>query len=154
MRLHFVWIGKTKDRRCAGLIEDYVERIGRFVPVEISELRESGGMTPEQIIQRESAKLGEAIGKDDLVVLLDERGPGMTSIELSDFIGRKQRGGTKRLAFVIGGFAGVDQNLRDRADTLLSLSRFTLTHEMARVILTEQIYRAFTILAGFPYHKV
>lgn len=154
MRLHFVWIGRTKDRRCAGLVEDYVERIRRFVPVEISELREPGGSDPDQIIQRESVKLCEAIEKDDLVVLLDERGREMTSTELADFIGRKQSDGTKRLAIVIGGFAGVDQNLKNRADTLLSLSRLTLTHEMARVILTEQLYRAFTILAGFPYHKV
>ncbi len=153
MRLHFVWIGKTKDRRCAGLIEDYIERIQRFTPVEISEIREPGGSDPDQVVQREGVRLSAAIEKDDLVALLDERGQAMTSSELAGFLQRKQNGGTRRLALVIGGFAGVDAALKERADITLSLSKFTLTHELARVVLTEQIYRAFTILAGFPYHK-
>lgn len=154
MRLHFVWIGKTKDRHCAGLIEDYLERIRRFAPVEISEIREPGGREPGQVIQRESDRLRAAIEKDDLVILLDETGEALTSTQLAGLIEQKQNTGTKRLALVIGGFAGVDADLQRRADKLLALSKFTLTHELARVVLTEQIYRAFTILAGFPYHKV
>lgn len=149
MRLHFVWIGKTKDRHCAALIEEYVGRIRRFAPVEISELRDPG----EQGVARESARLGAAMEKDDFIVLLDETGQAMTSAEVAGFLEQRQLGGTKRLAFVIGGFAGVDKQLKGRADALLSLSRLTLTHELARVVLTEQIYRAFTLLAGFPYHK-
>jgi 23S rRNA (pseudouridine1915-N3)-methyltransferase len=154
MRLHFVWIGKTKDRRCAGLIEDYLERIRRFAPVEVSEIREPGGDDPQEVIRREAVRLSAATENDDLIVILDENGASMTSTELAGFIERHQKRGTKRIALVIGGFAGVDATLKGRADQLLSLSRFTLTHEMARVVLTEQIYRAFTILAGFPYHKV
>ena len=154
MRLHFVWIGKTKDRRCAGLIEDYLERIRRFAPVEVSEIREPGGDDPEQVMRREGARLSAAIENDDLVVILDEKGSPMSSTELAGFIDRHQKMGTKRIALVIGGFAGIDESLKGRADQLLSLSKFTLTHELARVVLTEQIYRAFTILAGFPYHKV
>lgn len=154
MRLHFVWIGKTKDRRCAGLIEDYLERIRRFAPVEVSEIREPGGDDPEEVIRREAIRLRAAIENDDLIVILDEKGAAMTSTELSDFIDRHQKRGTKRVALVIGGFAGIDEKLKGQADQLLSLSRFTLTHEMARVVLSEQIYRAYTILAGFPYHKI
>lgn len=154
MRLHFVWIGKTKDRRCAGLVDDYTERIGRFAPIETDELREPTGNDPLQLIQRECDRISTAIERDDHVVLLDERGREMTSVEFARFLEMRQREGTKRLAFVIGGFAGVDDRLKQRADTQLALSKFTLTHEFARVLLTEQIYRAFTILAGFPYHKV
>lgn len=154
MRLHFVWVGKTKDRRCAGLVEEYLERIRRFAPVEVSEIREPGGDDPEMVMRREGARLSAAIENDDLVVILDEKGAPMSSTELAGFIQRQQTSGTKRIALIIGGFAGIDEQLKGRADQLLSLSRFTLTHELARVVLTEQVYRAFTILAGFPYHKV
>ena len=75
------------------------------------------------------------------------------SPELAEFINAKQQAGIKRLAFVIGGFAGVSDAVKQRSDFQLSLSRMTLTHEFARVLLTEQIYRAFTLLAGLPYHK-
>ncbi|MEY4167271.1 MAG: 23S rRNA (pseudouridine(1915)-N(3))-methyltransferase RlmH [Blastocatellia bacterium] len=153
MRLHFVWIGKTKDRRCAGLTEDFMERIRRFTSVELSEIRETGGDDADQTIRREGARLLAAVEKDDVVVVLDEKGVAMTSGELAGFIDRQQLSGTKRLAFVVGGYAGIDASLRGRANLLLSLSRFTLTHELARVVLTEQIYRAFAILAGHPYHK-
>jgi 23S rRNA (pseudouridine1915-N3)-methyltransferase len=71
----------------------------------------------------------------------------------SDFIRERQQAGTKRLAFVIGGFAGVSDEVKKRADVQFALSRLTLTHELARVVLTEQIYRAFTLLAGLPYHR-
>lgn len=153
MKLHFVWIGKTKDRRCAELIADYLDRIKRFAPHEVSELKEQGSGDEKRIIAAESAKLLDAIEKDDFVVVLDERGRAMSSPELAEFLDKRQQAGTKRLAFVIGGFAGISDELRQRANLQFSLSQLTLTHELARVILTEQIYRAFTIMAGLPYHK-
>lgn len=153
MKLHFVWIGKTKDRHCAGLVADYLDRIKRFAAHEVSELKEQGSGDEKRVIAAESVKLLAAIEKDDFVVLLDERGREMSSPQLAEFISARQQDGIKRLAFVIGGFAGVSDELRQRANLQLSLSRMTLTHELARVVLTEQIYRAFTILAGLPYHK-
>lgn len=153
MKLHFVWIGKTKDRHCASLIAEYLDRIKRFAPHEVSELKEQGSGDEKRIIAAESVKLLGAIEKDDFVVLLDERGRELSSPQLAEFINARQQDGIKRLAFVIGGFAGVSDELRQRANLQLSLSRMTLTHELARVVLTEQIYRAFTILAGLPYHK-
>jgi 23S rRNA (pseudouridine1915-N3)-methyltransferase len=147
MRLHFVWIGKTKDRNCAALVEDYLERIARFAKCEVGELKEQAN------IAAESVKLLSAVEQDDYIVLLDENGREFSSPELAEFIGRQQQVGIKRLAFVIGGFAGVSDDLKQRANLRLSLSRMTLTHELARVILTEQVYRAFTLLAGTPYHK-
>ena len=154
MRLHFVWIGKTKDRRCAALVTDYLERIARFAPCEVSELKEQSGTTDERrVMAAEGVKLLAAIERDDYVVLLDESGKQLSSPELADFIAARQQAGIKRLAMVIGGFAGVTDEVKQRARMRVALSRLTLTHELARVVLTEQIYRAYTLLAGLPYHK-
>lgn len=153
MKLHFVWIGKTKDRHCAALIADYLDRIKRFAACEVSELKEQGSRDEKRVIAAESVKLLAAIEKDDFVVLLDERGETMTSPEMAEFIAARQQAATKRLAFVIGGFAGVSDEVRGRVNRQISLSRMTFPHELARVVLTEQIYRAFTLLGGLPYHK-
>lgn len=154
MRLHFVWVGKTRDRNCAALVSDYLSRIKHFAPCEVSEIREPGGSGDEQrVIAAEGRKLLAVLERDDYVVLLDERGQQLSSTELAEFIAARQRNGSKRLAFVPGGFAGVSDDVRQRANLQLSLSRMTLTHELARVILTEQVYRAYTLLAGLPYHK-
>jgi 23S rRNA (pseudouridine1915-N3)-methyltransferase len=153
LKLHFVWIGKTKDRHCAALTAEYLDRIKRFAGCEVSELKEQTGGDDKRIIAAESVKLLSALEKDDFLVLLDERGRELTSPELAEFVSARQQAGVKRLAFVIGGFAGVSDEVKQRANVQLSLSRMTLTHELARVILTEQIYRAFTLLAGLPYHK-
>lgn len=155
MKLHFVWIGKTKDRHVAALIDDYLGRIKRFAPCEVSELKEqAGGADEKRVVAAESAKLLTAIERDDFVILLDEDGRELSSTEVADFIGQRQQNGTKRLAFIIGGFAGVSDEVKERAHLQLALSRMTLTHELTRVVLTEQIYRAYTLLAGLPYHKV
>lgn len=153
MKLHFVWIGKTKDRHCAALIADYLDRIKRFAACEVSELKEQGSTDEKRVIAAESVKLLAAIEKDDFVVLLDERGGDLTSPQLAEFIAARQQAATKRLAFIIGGFAGVSDEVRRRANLQLSLSQMTFPHELARVVLTEQIYRAFTLLVGLPYHK-
>ncbi len=151
--LHFVWIGKTKDRHCAALIADYLDRIKRFASCEVSELKEQGSGDEKRVIAAESVKLLDALEKDDFIVLLDERGREMTSPELAEFVAARQQAATKRLAFVVGGFAGVSDEVRRRANLRLSLSQMTFPHELARVVLTEQIYRAFTLLGGLPYHK-
>jgi 23S rRNA (pseudouridine1915-N3)-methyltransferase len=154
MKLNFVWIGKTKDRHCAALVEDYLNRIKRFAPYEVSELKEPAGVADEKrVIVGESAKILAAVENADFVVLLDGGGSEFSSPELAEFIDRQRQAGIKRLAFVIGGFAGVTDEVKRRANLRLSLSRMTLTHELARVMVTEQVYRAFTLLAGLPYHK-
>jgi 23S rRNA (pseudouridine1915-N3)-methyltransferase len=154
MKLHFVWIGKTRDRHCAALVADYLERIRRFVHCDVSELKEQSGADEKRMIAAEGRKLISAIERDDFIALLDEKGGEFDSSQFAEFIAKRQHAGTKRLAFVIGGFAGVSDEVKQRADLRLSLSRMTLTHELARVFLTEQVYRAFTLLAGSPYHKL
>jgi 23S rRNA (pseudouridine1915-N3)-methyltransferase len=153
MRLHFVWTGKTKDRRCAALLGDYLERVAQFATADVSELKDAGAADEQRAALLEGLKILSAVERDDFVVLLDERGEELSSTELADFIAVRQRAGTKRLAFVVGGFAGVSEEVRRRAQLKLALSRLTLTHEMARVLLAEQVYRAYTLLAGLPYHK-
>ncbi len=153
MKLRFVWIGKTRDRHCAALVADYLERIKRFAHCEVSELKEQSGADERRVIAAESRKLLSAVEHDDFVALLDEKGGEFDSPQFAEFIAGRQQAGTKRLAFVIGGFAGVSADVKRRADLRLSLSRMTLTRELARVVLTEQVYRAFTLLAGSPYHK-
>jgi len=154
MRIHLVWAGKTRERHCAALINDYLGRIRRFSPLELTEVREAKGAgTDEQARRIESDRLIEAVSGDDYVVLLDERGEQRTSVELSRFIAERQQTAVKRLAFIIGPYAGASDELRKSARAMMSLSALTLTHELARVILVEQIYRAFTLLAGSPYHR-
>ncbi|HEY7181990.1 MAG TPA: 23S rRNA (pseudouridine(1915)-N(3))-methyltransferase RlmH [Blastocatellia bacterium] len=153
VKLHFVWIGKTRDRACAALIADYLERIERFAHCEVSELKEHSGADEKRMIAAESRKLISAVERDDFVALLDEKGGEFDSPQFAEFIAGRRQAGTKRLAFVIGGFAGVSDEVKQRAHLRLSLSRMTLTHELARVVLTEQVYRAFTLLTGSPYHK-
>jgi 23S rRNA (pseudouridine1915-N3)-methyltransferase len=153
MRLHFVWIGKTRDRHCAALAAEYLKRIQRFATVEISELKEFSGADEMRARSAEGGKILEAVKDDDFVILLDERGREMTSPEVAALFNRNQQTGIKRLAFIIGGFAGVSDEVKQRATLHVALSRMTLTHELARVLLTEQVYRAYTLLAGMPYHK-
>src|SRR5215510_4190403 len=154
MRINFVWIGKTKDRNCAALVKEYVERIRRLAPIDLYELKDAAGSTDEKrVIELESAKLLSKLEGHDFVVLLDEQGRQFSSTELAELIGRQQQGGSKHLTFVIGGFAGVNKQVRERANLKISLSRMTLTHELSRVILAEQIYRALALLGGLPYHK-
>ncbi len=154
MKLHLVWIGKTKDRACLALINEYLKRLARFASYDISELKDATGSADEtRVIQLESAKLLAAVERDDFVILLDETGQQMSSVEVAELIQTKQQQGCKRVALVIGGFAGVSAEVKKRAQLKLALSRMTLTHELARVLLTEQLYRAYTLIAGVPYHK-
>ena len=153
MKLHFVWIGKTKDRRCAALIDEYLERIKHFVTCEVSELKEVAGQGEAQVVAKEGAKMVEAVSRDDFVIALDETGIEMNSAEFADFIKGLQERGVKRVALVVGGFAGQSSELKNRANLKWSFSRLTMTHELARVVLAEQVYRAFALLAGLRYHR-
>ena len=108
MKLHFVWIGKTKERHCAALIADYLDRVARFSPIETSELKEPATTSDEKrLVQLEGAKILAAIERDDYVVLLDERGRHFSSPALAEWMGARQQASVKRLAFIIGGYAGV-----------------------------------------------
>jgi 23S rRNA (pseudouridine1915-N3)-methyltransferase len=159
MKVRFVWVGKTRNAGVRGLVEDYLERTRRFTRVEVTEVRDSGEPPGRRSVNRKAAseKEGEEllsrIGLDPLVVLLEERGRQVTSIQLADFMRDQMLAGTKQLTFVVGGHCGVSGAVRSRADMVVGLSKMTLTHEMARLVLTEQVYRAFTIINKLPYAR-
>jgi 23S rRNA (pseudouridine1915-N3)-methyltransferase len=153
MHLRFIWVGKTRNEHLRALVEDYLKRLKRFARCEVLELRESGARTKEAGIEEEGKRILGGLRADALVVLLDVEGREWSSPELSSEVERWQSGSAKEVAFVIGGHWGVSREVRERAKLRWSLSRLTLTHEMARVLLVEQLYRAYTILHGLPYQK-
>ncbi|MGI8467616.1 MAG: 23S rRNA (pseudouridine(1915)-N(3))-methyltransferase RlmH [Pyrinomonadaceae bacterium] len=150
MRFRFVWIGKTRDKNWRALQEEYLQRLSHFVKFEIAELRESAA---REGVRSESKRILENVNQTSFVCLLDVRGKQIGSPELAQIVEMWQNRGFKEIAFVIGGQNGVSAEVVERAGYSLSLSSLTLTHEMTRVVLIEQLYRAFTIIKGFPYQK-
>jgi 23S rRNA (pseudouridine1915-N3)-methyltransferase len=154
MFLRLIWVGKTKNEHLRALTEDYLARLRRFIRCEVTELRESAARTEREGIEDEGKRIIGALRTDALVVLLDVEGrQTWSSLELSGEIEKWQLGGRREVAFVIGGHNGVSGEVRERAHLRWSLSRLTLTHEMVRVVLAEQLYRAYTIIHGMPYQK-
>ncbi|MGB9179532.1 MAG: 23S rRNA (pseudouridine(1915)-N(3))-methyltransferase RlmH [Pyrinomonadaceae bacterium] len=151
--MRFVWVGKTRDAHVRALVEEYLKRLGHFVRFEISEVREGARGPEREGIEVEGKRIKDALRADSFVVLMDVEGRAWSSTELAVEFERWQVTGTKEVAFIIGGPNGVSEEIKKRADARWSLSRLTLTHEMARVILVEQIYRAYTIIHGLPYQK-
>lgn len=150
MHFRFVWIGKTRDKNWLALQEDYLRRLSHFVRCEIAEIKESA---PHEGPEIEGKRISEILNQKSFVVLLDVEGRGISSPELAKEIEKWQLRGVKEVAFVIGGAEGVSTEVAEMADYRLSLSFLTFTHEMARVVLLEQLYRAYTIIKGFPYQK-
>lgn len=146
MRFRFVWVGKTKDKNWRALQEDYCERLSHFVKFEIVELKDADKETEGKLIL-------EKLNQSQFVCLLDVKGRSVSSHGLATEIEKWQNRGLKEVIFIIGGAEGVASEVVERANNSLSLSFLTFTHEMARVVLLEQLYRAFTIIKGFPYQK-
>ncbi len=153
MRLRIIWIGKTRDSRLRALIDDYAERLSHFVRYEISELREQGNANHKAGIGKEARGITDALRPGAQMVLLDPDGVQWTSQQLAAQVQGWENSGIKEVAFIVGGPQGVSPEVVSRADKRWSLSRLTLTHEMARVLLFEQLYRAYTIIHGLPYQK-
>lgn len=153
MKITVIAVGKTSTPEISRLIDSYLRRLTHYIGFEIVELPDARGCRDSESQKRAE---GEAILKRltaaDTVVLLDERGGEMTSVEFARFLEGRMNAGVKRLVFVIGGPYGFSQEVYSRADRLLGLSQMTFTHEMVRLFFTEQVYRAMTILRGEPYH--
>src|ERR1044072_1850991 len=152
MRFRIVWIGKNRDARLRALIEDYAERLAHFVRCEVTELRELR-RSDKTGIDKETKRISDALRPGALTVLLDPEGTEWTSQELAAQVRSWEGNGIKEVAFVIGGPNGLADDLKSRADKRWSLSRLNRTHEMARVLLFVQLYRAYTIIHGLPYQK-
>jgi 23S rRNA (pseudouridine1915-N3)-methyltransferase len=155
LKLTLLWVGRTKDRRLAELIDDYLDRIGRYCKVEIVEVKEASGdrnRTPAERVESEGARVLEAMKPGAFHVALDEAGREMTSVEFASFLGKALEGSPKGVTLILGGPYGLSEKVRSEARALCALSRMTLTHEMARLVAADQVYRAFTILRGERYH--
>jgi 23S rRNA (pseudouridine1915-N3)-methyltransferase len=153
MKLRVVWIGKTKSRELSSLIDDFLQRLRRFVPAEITELRDPRTGDDRRQLQAEEDRLLAALDSNDRVVILDAAGRAWTSEELAQFIGKHLSGDKRRLTFVIGGYGGMSAKVKERAERRWSLSPLTFTHEMTRFLVVEQLYRAACILNNHPYSK-
>jgi 23S rRNA (pseudouridine1915-N3)-methyltransferase len=143
MKIHLVMLGKTKRPEIRALMDDYVARIGRFAEVQLSELREESTASLRKLTLDSAAT----------VVLLDDAGKIQSSAQFAKWLGETRDRGAREIAFLCGGAEGFPEILRRRATQKLSLSSLTFSHELARVMLAEQLYRAFAILAGHPYPK-
>ena len=138
----------------ATAVDTYRERLSHYCSIEVTQLKDQKGSSdPKLLMKREAEKFLAAIERQDYVVLLDEGGRQMSSIGVSELLQSHQNRSTPRLVFAVGGAYGFDESMRQRADFIWSLSQLTLTHDMARVLVMEQIYRGFTILRGEKYHN-
>ena len=155
MDIEILVIGRTSEGYLRQGIEQYLKRLVHYAPcrlVELPDTRRGKSMPEAEQKQREGKLMLDYIQPSDYVVLLDERGRERTSTEFAAWLDKKFATGRKRLILAIGGPYGFSKAVYDRADEMLSLSHMTFNHEMVRLFLAEQIYRAFTILRGQPYH--
>ena len=156
MKLAVLAVGRLRAPGAAEFARDYAERLGHYSSfdlVEVKAARGGRGAEIDRAVEEEGARLLAALRPDDRVVLLDERGRDLSSRGLADLLDEAERaGGARRLVFVVGGAWGICGAVRERAERVLSLSKMTLPHELARVVALEQLYRAFTIPRGEPYH--
>lgn len=155
MKLDIICMGKTREGFIREGIEKYERYVGHYTDVAIKELKEEkiGDLRDAPLVRKKEAeKIFKAVSPGGLLIALDERGKEFTSHEFADFLNRSLESGVKEMAFVLGGAMGLDESVTKRAHTVLALSRWTLTHEMARLVLLEQLYRAFTIIKGKTYH--
>jgi 23S rRNA (pseudouridine1915-N3)-methyltransferase len=156
MKFHFLWPRSTADAELAAAIERYLNRIKHFFPLTVTEVktgRGGHGAKNGSNIRAQSAGLLAGIPRQGHTVVLDERGRSMDSLKFAKWLERLTIDQPHGVIFVMGGDVGVSETVRQRADLLLSLSAMTLPHQLARVVLLEQIYRACTLMRNIPYHK-
>lgn len=155
MKITFIAVGKTTDKHVAALTDDYMGRIGHFNPFEfhaVNELRNTKSLSMEQQKEKEADLIMQQLKSGDHIILLDEKGREFRSIEFAEWLEDRLHKSCKRLIFIIGGPYGFDRRIYDMAQEKISLSKMTFSHQMIRVLFTEQLYRAFTIMKGMPYH--
>ncbi len=155
MTIELIVIGKTDSKEVAVLMEMYARRVNfycRFAITTLPDIRNTKSLSIKQQRTAEGEAILRQLSEGDYVVLLDEHGTEMRSVEFAEWLQKRLNSGMKRLVLVIGGPYGFSDEVYARADGKLSLSRMTFSHQIVRAIFAEQIYRAFTILRNEPYH--
>ncbi len=159
MKITLITVGKVKEKYLRDAIEEYSKRLGRYCKLSIVEVADektpdhAGEALERQIKEKEGERIMKHIRDDAFVIALAIEGQQLTSEQLASKIDDLGLRGTSHIQLIIGGSLGIDQSILNRADYLLSFSKMTFPHQLMRVILLEQIYRAFKINAGEPYHK-
>jgi 23S rRNA (pseudouridine1915-N3)-methyltransferase len=157
MKFRLLWPRSTADAELAAVVDRYLNRIKHFFPIEVVEIAPGkGGQSAKDaaiIRARDSAALLAAIPQKGFVAVLDERGQPFDSLKFAKWLERLTVDQPHGVTFVMGGDVGLDDSIRQRADKVLCLSAMTLPHQLARVVLVEQIYRACTLMRNIPYHK-
>lgn len=159
MKIRIIAVGKVKEKFMRQGIEEYQKRMNNYLPLEIIECKdEATGENPseaesKQILEREGKRILERIGERDYVITLAIDGKMMDSVKFSEFIFQQAMNGTSNLVFVIGGSIGLSKQVMERGNTSISFSKMTFPHQLMRMILMEQIYRACRIEKGHAYHK-
>lgn len=155
MKFRIVAVGKPRAQTLAAAIQDYETRAARYWPLEIREVREESarGASPELVREREGERLLEASGVGALIIACEGDGESRTSAELAAWMTTERERASRDVAFLLGGALGLSAAVRTASAQRLSFSRFTFPHELARLLLAEQLYRAGTIVRGEPYHK-
>lgn len=155
MKISLLTVGRTDIAWVREGLGTYSSRLSHYVPfcvIEIPELKNVSALSKAQIKEKEGELILKSVKPSDRVILLDERGKEYRSVEFAGEIERMMAGGGKDIVFIIGGAYGFSDAVYARSDGKLSLSRMTFSHQMVRTIFTEQLYRAFTIIKGEPYH--
>lgn len=155
MKITLITVGKTEDKYLIEGIDKYLKRLKHYISFKITELPElknTKSLSEDQQKAKEAELVMKQLAPVDLLVLLDEKGMELTSVQFAAFMNKKMLGSVQHLVFVIGGPYGFDKTLHERAADKLSLSAMTFSHQMVRLFFVEQVYRAFTILKNEPYH--
>ena len=155
MKITLLVVGKTEDKYLLEGMEKYLSRLKHYIGfnlVVLPELKNTKSLTEAQQKSKEAELILKQLSNPDLVVLLDEKGKKYTSVSFSNYLNKQMIGSVQHLVFVIGGPYGFDESIYKRANGSLSLSDMTFSHQMVRLFFIEQLYRAFSILKGEPYH--
>lgn len=155
MKIMLIQTGKTTDRNIIDLVELYSSRIRKYTGFDIEstqELKNTKNMPLAEQKSKEGQKIGQLINNDDYVILLDERGKELRTSEFASMLEKMFFLPKKRLVFIIGGPWGFSEEIYRRADYKISLSKMTFPHQLVRLLFLEQLYRAFTVIKGEPYH--
>ncbi len=155
MKIRLLFIGKTDEKWLSEVVDKYSGRISKYLPFQIDvlpDIKNTKSMSVEKQKQVEGGLIIKNISSPEVVILLDERGKEQTSKEFSVFLQKKMNSGIKVLTFVVGGPYGFSEEVYRKFNIRISLSKMTFSHQMIRMLITEQIYRAMTILRNEPYH--
>lgn len=155
MKVKLLVIGKTDEDYLIEGIEKYLKRLNHYIDFELTvipDVKQGGKLNPEKLKEEEGKLILSKLESNDILVLLDENGKLLSSVEFADFFQKKMNVATSKLVFVVGGPFGFSPEVYKRAKEKISLSKMTFSHQMIRLLFVEQIYRAFTIIKGEKYH--